>query len=100
MAVLLFASSPLRADDGNPPSLDEVHQLLRQRLRIAGNRPDSCREDQCNFLVMEITYGPFEAVLELPPGYDLTRAKAIYVNGFLRIDVPVEQTKATKIPIC
>jgi len=71
-----------------------------QRLRIAGNRPDSCREDQCNFLVMEITYGPFEAVLELPPGYDLTRAKAIYVNGFLRIDVPVEQTKATKIPIC
>ena len=72
------------------------------RLRISGNRPDCCREHECNFLMMEITYGPFEAVLELPTGYDLSQAKAIYVNGFLRIDVPAThqtQPKATKIPI-
>jgi HSP20 family protein len=72
------------------------------RLIIAGNRPDCCREQECSFLMMEITYGPFEAVLELPEGYDLSRAKAIYVNGFLRIDVPITQKtpqKATKIPI-
>jgi len=72
------------------------------RLVIAGNRPDCCRENECNFLMMEITYGPFEAVLELPEGYDLSRAKAIYVNGFLRIDVPPthkSQPKVTKIPI-
>jgi HSP20 family molecular chaperone IbpA len=51
---------------------------------------------------MEITYGPFETVLDLPAGYDLSRAKAIYVNGFLRIDVPPArppQTKVTKVPI-
>jgi HSP20 family molecular chaperone IbpA len=51
---------------------------------------------------MEINYGPFETVLDLPAGYDLTRAKALYVNGFLRIDVPpVSQphTKTTKVPI-
>ncbi len=58
------------------------------RLRIAGNRPDCCRAAHCSFLVMEINYGPFESVLELPPGYDLGQAKAVYVNGFLRIDVP------------
>lgn len=72
------------------------------RLRISGNRPDCCRSQKCNFLVMEITYGPFESVLELPPGYDLSQAKAIYVNGFLRIDVPVAhkvQPKTTKVPI-
>ena len=71
------------------------------RLRIAGTRPDGCRANKCNFLVMEISYGPFESVLELPPGYDLTLAKAIYVNGFLRIDVPVAQphSKTTKVPI-
>ena len=72
------------------------------RLRISGSRPDCCREHHCNFLVMEITYGPFEAELELPAGYDLSQARAIYVNGFLRIDVPAArqlQTKATKIPI-
>ena len=71
------------------------------RLRIAGNRPDGCRASKCSFLVMEISYGPFESVLELPPAYDLTRAKAAYLNGFLRIDVPVSQivSKTTKVPI-
>jgi HSP20 family protein len=72
------------------------------RLRIAGNRPDCCRDPKCSFLVMEISYGPFESVLELPSGYDLNQAKAIYVNGFLRIDVPVAhelQSKTTKVPI-
>ena len=71
------------------------------RLRIAGTRPDGCRANKCNFLVMEISYGPFESVLELPPGYDLSQAKAIYVNGFLRIDVPMAQPhlKTTKVPI-
>src|SRR5580693_4812111 len=62
------------------------------RLRIAGNRPDCCRASKCSFLVMEISYGPFESILELPPAYDLTRAKAAYLNGFLRIDVPISQT--------
>jgi HSP20 family protein len=71
------------------------------RLRIAGNRPDGCRAPKCNFLVMEISYGPFESVLELPPNYDLSRAKAAYMNGFLRIDVPQTKSdpKMTKVPI-
>jgi HSP20 family molecular chaperone IbpA len=52
---------------------------------------------------MEINYGPFESVLELPPGYDLSQAKAAYLNGFLRIDVPAAapqpQSKSTRLPI-
>src|ERR1041384_7155632 len=71
------------------------------RLRISGNRPDGCRAAKCSFLVMEINYGPFESVLELPAGYDLSQAKATYLNGFLRIDVPmaVRPPKNTKVPI-
>jgi HSP20 family protein len=71
------------------------------RLRISGNRPDGCRAAKASFLVMEINYGPFESVLELPPGYDLSQAKAAYLNGFLRIDVPLVQrsSKSTKVPI-
>ncbi|HXC37263.1 MAG TPA: Hsp20/alpha crystallin family protein [Candidatus Acidoferrales bacterium] len=71
------------------------------RLRIAGNRPDGCRAPKCSFLVMEISYGPFESVIELPPAYDLTRAKACYMNGFLRIDVPAAKSdpKMTRVPI-
>jgi HSP20 family protein len=72
------------------------------RLRISGVRPDCCRAPHCSFLVMEITYGPFETVMDLPPGFDLSRAKAVYVNGFLRIDVPpvaASNTKSKKVPI-
>jgi len=71
------------------------------QLRISGTRPDGCRSGKCNFLMMEINYGPFESVLELPESYDLGAAKALYVNGFLRIDVPVARRSArtAKVPI-
>ena len=71
------------------------------RLRISGNRPDGCRAAKASFRVMEINYGPFETILELPPGYDLGHAKAAYLNGFLRIDVPLleRSSKTTKVPI-
>lgn len=59
------------------------------RLKISGQRPDGCRGSLCKFLVMEINYGAFESVIEIPAGYDLSQAKAVYQNGFLRIDVPV-----------
>ena len=57
-------------------------------LKITGQRPDGCRAGRCKFLVMEISYGAFESLIELPSGYDLNLAKAAYQNGFLRIDVP------------
>jgi HSP20 family protein len=71
------------------------------RLRISGNRPDVCRAAKCSFLVMAISYGEFESELEMPAGYDLSHAKAAYLNGFLRIDVPaaVRTSKHTKVPI-
>jgi HSP20 family protein len=66
------------------------------QLKISGQRPDGCRAPQCKFLVMEINYGIFETVIELPAGYDLARAKAAYQNGFLRVDVPVLAPSAPK----
>jgi len=58
------------------------------RLKISGQRPDGCRAPKCTFLVMEINYGAFESIIEVPAGYDLGQAKASYQNGFLRVDVP------------
>jgi HSP20 family protein len=69
------------------------------RLRIRGQRPDGCRPPQCKFLVMEINYGGFENVIELPEGYDLSRAKAAYQNGFLRVDVPASTKSADSIMV-
>lgn len=66
------------------------------KLRISGERPDGCRAAKFNFLVMEINYGPFEKVLDVPSGFDLSQAKASYLNGFLRIDVPQAVRKASK----
>lgn len=63
------------------------------RLKIRGYRPDGCRAPKCKFLVMEINYGAFATVIELPKGYDLGRARAAYQNGFLRIDVPIQGAK-------
>src|SRR5881396_3459575 len=58
------------------------------RLMISGQRPDGCRAPKCKFLVMEINYGVFESIIEVPAGYDLSQAEASYQNGFLRVDVP------------
>lgn len=66
------------------------------RLTITGHRPDGCRPPKCKFLVMEINYGSFQSVIELPPGYDLNQAKAAYQNGFLRIDVPQARPSGKK----
>src|SRR5216117_387081 len=58
------------------------------RLKISGHRPDGCRAPKCTFLVMEINYGAFESIIEVPSGYDLSQAEASYQNGFLRVVVP------------
>ena len=69
------------------------------RLMISGQRPDGGRGNKCTFLVMEINYGPFECVIEIPSGYDLSQAKAAYQNGFLRVEVPKAVRTASKIAL-
>ena len=61
-------------------------------LRISGQRPDGCRAPHCKFLVMEINYGIFERRIQVPDGCDLSLGKAVYQNGFLRVDVPFAST--------
>ncbi|MDG1890268.1 MAG: Hsp20/alpha crystallin family protein [Verrucomicrobiota bacterium] len=69
-------------------------------LRISGMRPDDQRPTHGKFLLMEINFGPFETTIELPSGYDLDEAKALYQNGLLLIEVPAEaDTHAKSIEI-
>ena len=67
-----------------------------QLLTISGERPDECRKGNCSFQVMEIHYGHFERTVELPERCDLSKAKALYQNGFLRIDVPYQSKSPRK----
>jgi HSP20 family protein len=69
-------------------STDIEITLQGNRLHVEGNRLRSERRglhDQGNG---EVKFGRFHAALEFPEGYDTTRSKASYLNGFLRIDVP------------
>ena len=60
------------------------------RLRIQGDRPHPYPGNHAGttHLVREIEFGMFETVIEVPQGYDLTRAKASYADGLFRIEVP------------
>jgi len=82
---------------------DDLELIIEgNRLIIAGQRPDAARPAGLKYLVMEIHYGSFECVLDVPPGYDLGQAKAVYQNGFLRLDVPLipkAPSKTVLIPI-
>jgi HSP20 family protein len=69
------------------------------KIKISGHRPDGCRSGRCRFLVMEINYGIFQSVIELPAGYNVAMARAAYQNGFLRIDIPHQSTKSTPIVV-
>lgn len=69
------------------------------RIKISGNRPDCCRAPRCTFQVMEIHYGHFETSVEVPPGYDVSRSRAAYQNGFLRIDVPMSAAGQRIVPV-
>ena len=69
------------------------------QLHISGQRPDGCRSPHCKFLVMEINYGAFESVIEVPEGCDLSRGKAVYQNGFLRVDVPFADSSPRSISV-
>ena len=46
---------------------------------------------------MEIRFGKFETVAEIPGPIDLEAAKAEYVSGFLTVTLP--KTKATQIKL-
>jgi HSP20 family protein len=65
------------------------------RLRIRGIRRDSPRSAEARFLMMEIDYGAFEAAVELPAGLDMTSARAVYLNGFLRVEFSREDAGAS-----
>lgn len=58
------------------------------KLVIKGNRQNTGVAEAQTVLVNDIPAGHFEAVLDFPPGFDLSRAASAYLGGLLRITVP------------
>lgn len=70
------------------------------QLRITGCRHDGERARGCRFLVMEIDFGCFESVVDVPAEFDLANASATFENGLLTIEVPrrAKARRAGKVP--
>jgi len=60
-----------------------------QRIRITGHRYDTDQSAARNrYIVPSISWGWFDLVVDVPGGFDLSRARAQYQNGLLRVLVP------------
>jgi HSP20 family protein len=67
-------------------------RVERNRLIVRGNRPlpEPPTQNRCRkILVMEIDYGPFERVIELPLAVDSERVAATHSKGLLWITLPL-----------
>jgi HSP20 family protein len=68
---------------------DDIEITLNERLLVVrGYRRDPCRTSRCQFRQMEIDYGFFERRIVIPCSVDGNRARAVFDNGFLQIDLP------------
>ncbi len=68
---------------------DEVEVMLHGRLlTIRGNRKQFRPARMQNTYMLEINYGDFERIIELPVGVDADSTRAIYRKGFLEIILP------------
>jgi HSP20 family protein len=67
-------------------------------LVISGER----RREDCggrSYQQMEIDYGPFQRVVQLPDDADPAGAEARYDRGLLRIVIPIEQAAPRESPV-
>ena len=60
-----------------------------QGIRITGHRPDADRTaNGSQYVVTGINWGWFDMMVDVPAGFDLSKARAQYQNGLLRVLVP------------
>ncbi len=80
--------------------IDAVHLEVRGRaLVISGEKPVRETEGR-TYQQIELPSGPFRRVVELTVDVDADRAEATYVDGVLRIDLPIKVEQAARqVPI-
>jgi HSP20 family protein len=82
---------------GVKPDTVEVTTAERS-LVISGVR----RRDECGgrtYQQMEIEYGPFQRVVQLPDDADVSAAEATYEQGLLRIVIPIAKPAPRERPV-
>ncbi len=70
-------------------------------LVISGERRDTKKTEEANYLLRESHLSSFERRMTLPAGADTDKAHATYTNGLLEVTMPVKtpELSGRKIPI-
>ena len=68
-------------------------------LRVGGVRREPAGGECLRWHQMEISYGPFERVFNLPPDADLEGISAGYRDGFLEIVIPRRTLGSRQVPV-
>jgi HSP20 family molecular chaperone IbpA len=79
---------------------NEIQITIKKNLvHLYGRRERSCTPETRRFLQMEIEYGSFERVFQLPVLIDEDKIEVQYQDGLLTITLPKKPTPAKTIPI-
>jgi HSP20 family protein len=79
---------------------NEIQVTIKKNLvYLFGRRERPSTTENQRFLQMEIEYGSFERVFQLPSLIDEDRIEAKYQDGLLTITLPKKQSQAKTIPI-
>ena len=71
--------------------------LSGRRLFIKAERKDKKKEEERNFHRMEISYGAYSRVIELPADVDQSSVDAKYKNGVLKVELKKTKASQTKV---
>jgi len=81
-------------------SPDDVRLTVQDKtLIVEGTRVDTGNEGEKVYQQMEIDYGHFKRKIMLPVSVDVESSVATYLEGFLTLELPVAERKATAINV-
>jgi len=68
-------------------------------LRVSGEREEPASSGLLRWHHMEIAYGPFERIVALPREVDAESIRAVYADGFLKIEIPSGTPPTRQVPV-
>jgi HSP20 family protein len=81
-------------------SRDEIEIVIEGPfLRVAGARHEPPGGECLRWHQMEIAFGPFERVFQLPQDADVKAIAAAFRDGFLQITIPKRTEESRVVPV-
>ncbi len=66
-------------------------------LTISGDRKEEKKEEKEEYILLERSYGSFRRSLNLPKSAEVSKVKAEFTNGVLKIEVPKSKERKARL---